>query len=546
MQKYVSDRFFLSSAEPFPMSVRDGALAFQYDTKTEWYKISGVWTQVSAGSGSGSSSITITTGSSGLMQFCVNEIGSDWLKCQIWNGSGQVGDAIYVAKSYELRRTPWDGQTINVPVEGWNGSAMETGFFPFTYTYYSNTYRSVNNGSDNEYETVMPAWQTGRTIIYATYSTQDLNVYGPDSGLLMLVDINNAARIWGSTTNFTGTPSTGTPEPEELTIFTDMPLDQAIYVPELDKIFGVRDQWLYKFNASGQYESSLRFAKVIEQSHIAALGTTGYIASWHGVIEDFNDQHVLPDRDVTVVDLTSMSVTRKMGLQSYIGLEYRTMPNAEFCGFKNIVTNGTGDLFVYEENDGWYRVNPVTSFTGYLDNYDDNTIHDGSVDKEGGVIWWTSNFTPDIYATDINYPDTFISTNLANNTPSSPKFLGITFVSGHRWAYAVAGNNNLIQISGTGVSGSSSYYPPLKWAQIDLSLQDASLSGICPIKVKHNIYDDKVYIPTWTDDRVIIFDPVTHLITAIKSGFSSPFDMVFTPTKQFAVQQSVSGLKEIV
>lgn len=84
----------------------------------------------------------------------------------------------------------------------------------------------------------------------------------------------------------------------------------------------------------------------------------------------------------------------------------------------------------------------------------------------------------------------------------------------------------------------------------DLSTLDASLSTMRPYRVRYNPSDGKVYIPDPFGNRVVVWNPTAGLLTdsldSIKTGFDTPFDVVFTATKKFAVQQGAQGLKEII
>lgn len=65
-----------------------------------------------------------------------------------------------------------------------------------------------------------------------------------------------------------------------------------------------------------------------------------------------------------------------------------------------------------------------------------------------------------------------------------------------------------------------------------------------PYRIAYNPYDGLIYVPGYKSNNVVVIDPATDACT-IKTGFDSPFDVVFTPTKKFAVQHSDVGLLEI-
>jgi len=75
---------------------------------------------------------------------------------------------------------------------------------------------------------------------------------------------------------------------------------------------------------------------------------------------------------------------------------------------------------------------------------------------------------------------------------------------------------------------------------IDLARPNAN-----PLNIAVNPYNFHVYVPLWKDNTVAIINPLDDTFQIV-SGFDSPFDVVFTPTKAWAVQHGSPGLKEIV
>lgn len=75
---------------------------------------------------------------------------------------------------------------------------------------------------------------------------------------------------------------------------------------------------------------------------------------------------------------------------------------------------------------------------------------------------------------------------------------------------------------------------------------DTGLTGALPFNIRYRSSNDRIYVPTWEDNSVVIIDPSSDTVETIKTGFDSPFDVVFTASKAFAVQHGSEGLKEIV
>lgn len=66
------------------------------------------------------------------------------------------------------------------------------------------------------------------------------------------------------------------------------------------------------------------------------------------------------------------------------------------------------------------------------------------------------------------------------------------------------------------------------------------------LRIQFNPNDGKLYAAGAADNTIAIIDPTSADSVSMKSGFDFPIDLVFTPTKSFAVQQGAVGLKEIV
>src|SRR5262245_47775166 len=68
-----------------------------------------------------------------------------------------TGDTILVAKPFNLRRTPFDGKTVSVTVEAWDGATFSSAVRSFTYEYKSATYRiATDDDDDEEKQSIIP------------------------------------------------------------------------------------------------------------------------------------------------------------------------------------------------------------------------------------------------------------------------------------------------------------------------------------------------------------------------------------------------------
>jgi hypothetical protein len=66
-------------------------------------------------------------------------------------------------------------------------------------------------------------------------------------------------------------------------------------------------------------------------------------------------------------------------------------------------------------------------------------------------------------------------------------------------------------------------------------------------KVRYNPFDGLLYCPCFAEDKVAVVDPATMAISGIvRTGFDSPWDVIFTSTKKWVVQAGNLGIKELV
>lgn len=105
---------------------------------------------------------------------------------------------VYVAKPYNLRRSPFDGSSVEISVESWNGSILSTATHTLTFDYKSATFRIVTDETESveENQTIIPRFvpavlveeedepvtteTIAPTIIYAVECT-GLGIVRPDN-----------------------------------------------------------------------------------------------------------------------------------------------------------------------------------------------------------------------------------------------------------------------------------------------------------------------------------------------------------------------------
>ncbi len=156
-----------------------------------------------------------------------------------------------------------------------------------------------------------------------------------------------------------------------------------------------------------------------------------------------------------------------------------------------------------------------------------------------------------------------IVSNTAQQPDISPtKWLGTA--AGPAWSNAVTYNKgDSAKVSGrlyvslnNNNTGNPPASTPAKWFDVN---NYVGSEYHFPYTCRYDPIADLVYVGGLKSNAVVIVDPNTNLIKATKTGFDSPFDVVFTkdqdpafpddPTKQistaFAVQQGDVPLKKI-
>lgn len=320
-------------------------------------------------------------------------------------------------------------------------------------------------------------------------------------------------------------------------------MDQAIYESTTQKIFGVRGQWLFKFNSvTGALEDSLRFmSNVGAVSTITAFGGKLYIgASWTPVV-NYGASPSFPDEDIYIVNAAAFTVIGRLNL----GAKITTYGGASVApgpvGWSCLVNDGT-TLLGQLMGTNIFRVDP-TNTPGYTSTAQKGTT-DTAYDATNGVLWLASSFNPDIWC----YNPVFASFQSCSDTNGNLNTIcGICYNSALNRVYAVDGTSNFYNFNATlAVPGFTNFaVNTLTTGRINCNaFRVKSVNNLVG-----NPYNGKVLIAGWADDSVIIITPnVNPLLDSVtvNTGFTAPIDIVSTPTKNFAVQSGTTGLKEIV
>lgn len=320
-----------------------------------------------------------------------------------------------------------------------------------------------------------------------------------------------------------------------------MPLDQAIYSASNNKIYGVRGQYIYQFNAStAALENTLRFidAGLFCEASVVKVGTFLYASIWRSILDPNPSPFGISD--MYKIDL---------GLTTSTALGIALSITGSGLGFGNLITDGTYIMGAtgYQQKitpKGRFAVDPtnIATYSEWNSEAGNSApLIDLEWDDTNKTIWEAESAGPECDAYYVPAGTKLTDSSVANPTP--PSIFGLTRYPTGTKIYCVGRNRNIIKVNGNeAVATLPAFFSNATWS----TLTNILSVGATPVKIKYNSNDGLIYVPTWTGDKVEVLNPTTDTITAIKSGFSSPIDCVFTPTKKWAVQNSSVGLKEIV
>lgn len=127
------------------------------------------------GLSNGSSQYAVFT-FAGTQRVKVKTIGTNTLTCKMLTAAGdETGPDLTVARPFELRRSTYDGQTID----------------DITYTHLDSDYRSGTDGSTTETQIVIPPYVAGHSkILVAKIPNEDSSLSA------FATDLNEAGRAW--------------------------------------------------------------------------------------------------------------------------------------------------------------------------------------------------------------------------------------------------------------------------------------------------------------------------------------------------------------
>jgi hypothetical protein len=339
---------------------------------------------------------------------------------------------------------------------------------------------------------------------------------------------------------------------KELTInssTSDMPLDSATYLASADAIFGVRGPWVFKFNAmtGALIDSAIFSPNAIGLSTIVAANGR-LIAGVSLSTMPFPDDATLTptgdpfqERDLYQINPTTLGNTPLQFWQYFNSTALTVIRNE--CGHRDLVTDGTNVIGTWCF-DYLYRFDP-TNVAGSM---------------EFGRIVTT--------ATDTNWGDNSIDTD--NNRPivargevtsTLGEIRSFSFAAGwsQEWEVdfpEIPANTYPVAVCYCPLNGAwyapiLTYAAPTTLAVIKvtgdhvLSTINTNTIGSTARHIRYDAVTQRIYIPDGNAGSITVLNPATDTVESVKTGFTMPWDVVFTPTKRFAVQNAPKGLLEI-
>jgi len=337
----------------------------------------------------------------------------------------------------------------------------------------------------------------------------------------------------------------------------EAPLQDAVYVSSVNKIFGVSGVYLLQFNsATGLREAQVRIASpVMGDARLVYHAATGmlYASVWNEPnLSDFSLTH--PNKDVYPIDPATLAVGARLNLVSTGKVDSDfTAFRMPYWGPKWIGSSGN---FLYVQWSGadtnftyqWLRVNPA-NLAQVCTHAFDNTF---GFTSEQACLTPRSIGTPRVYVPDprgqgvqfgpIDY-NTDVQWDICDMPPYSP--IACEWSDFDGLIYAVDGVGSLLRINDASTDNFTAFNLTGTITPAPGSL--LPVANACRLRYSFN--DGLIYLPCMSRNSVLIFNQTTHQSVEI-TGFESPVDIVEVTganPKIWAVQSSPSqSLKEII
>lgn len=336
----------------------------------------------------------------------------------------------------------------------------------------------------------------------------------------------------------------------------DTPLDQAVYSATQDKIYGVRGGYVHEFNATtGALIQSSRYAcPGFSEASIAydTVNNKIFCSVWDDyAFENDGDARydIIVSRKLfrlfpaTLAVETSAEINGVGGFPGYVGATYES-------GF-------IGPHRILYYNGVLYCASGNSTLGSKLCAINVSTL---AVATNGQALTWNQGKWIDFCVQPAGAEPMQIWTVLPFYEVYPCASPALTYAASNYYAYDAThygASFNIIygvcwcpsngKIYGTCRKPTVvTFTPNTAIHAFPVSTIATGDANATPYRIAYNSNDGLIYVPGYKSNNVVIIDPATDTVVETQSGFDSPFDVVFTPTKKWAVQQGAIGLKEIV
>ncbi len=322
------------------------------------------------------------------------------------------------------------------------------------------------------------------------------------------------------------------------TVASEAPFDAAVYVPSVAKIFATMGPYVCKCNATtGVLETAVRVTSPMEGPcgiTYHAASDLVYVSGWNGKSGIYYTLARL-ERDIFPVNPTTMAVGVALGIYALCG---DAVTGDTSQGPMELRSNGANYIYFTWLAEGagtgtfMKRVDPANlgGFAGYKLT--------GKGDSPNAWVQFGLNLNTIYYmlasAHRVQFEELGVTSGNLNYNPALVLPTAVEYCPADTFTYCVGGNSNMLKITN---------YNPDAYTVIDLSAV-AGATNPTPLHIRYNAVNGKLYLPCPASNQVLLYEPL-GATWEVKTGFDSPFDAVFTPTKAFAVQKGVIGLREI-
>lgn len=126
-----------------------------------------------------------------IKKYLVKTVGDDTLACVEFEDEEGEGEAVTVAKPFELRKTGWDGLDVVYAVPAYPGAVTPR---TIHYAHVTAIYRIATitgGGTATEHQVITPYYVPDKTLIFGSTVENGTGVAGVD-----VQDVNAAGRAW--------------------------------------------------------------------------------------------------------------------------------------------------------------------------------------------------------------------------------------------------------------------------------------------------------------------------------------------------------------